>query len=74
MYSFPGIMDIRDVLAVISVIFAMGLAIAGLILPPLGVIDTSIVWFFAQALLFAGTLLEVPNIQYLIKERPTSKK
>lgn len=67
-------MDIRDFLAVVSVFFAVGLAIAGLILPPLGVIDTSLVWFFAQALLFAGTLLELPNIKILTNEKDATKK
>lgn len=70
-------MDARTSLAVFVTIVAMAAAAAALILPPLGVIDTSILWFVAQALLFVGTLLELPNLKIItrfMEKSPTPKK
>ncbi len=35
----------------------VGLSVAGFITPPLGEISDSVLWFFAQCLLYAGTAL-----------------
>lgn len=68
-------MDIKSILATICVLSAIGLAIAGLIIPPTGVIDTSLIWFFAQLLVFAGTILELPNLKLIADMKdPTTKK
>lgn len=69
-------MEIRSVLSIFVTIAAMAAAAAGLILPPLGVIDTSILWFVAQAFLFVGTLLELPNLKIITRfiEKTDSRK
>jgi len=35
----------------------VGLSVAGFITPPLGEISDSVLWYFAQCLLYAGTAL-----------------
>lgn len=70
-------MDVRTVLAIFVTIAAIAAAAAGIVLPPLGVIDNSILWFVAQALLFVATLLELPNLKILtrfMEKSPTPKK
>jgi hypothetical protein len=37
----------------------VGLSVAGFIVPPVGEISDSVLWFFAQCLIYAGTALGV---------------
>jgi len=51
---------------------AMAFAIAGLIMPPLGVIDGSVLILIAQLLVFCATFFGIENYVNIIK-RPTPK-
>lgn len=52
-----NIHKIKLVLAWLSFFFAMGFGITGMILPPPGEIDSSVLIFVAQLLVFVCTLL-----------------
>ena len=40
----------------------VGLSVAGFIAPPFGEISDSVLWFFAQCLMYAGTALGIDVI------------
>ena len=50
-------MKIRSYTAVAMLASGVGLSIAGFIAPPFGEISDSVLWFFAQCLIYAGTAL-----------------
>ena len=50
-------MKIRSYTAVAMLASGVGLSIAGFISPPFGEISDSVLWFFAQCLIYAGTAL-----------------
>ena len=54
----------KIILAWILAISAVGFGIAGFCVPPLGVINSSVLWLVAQFLLFSATLLGI-DIEYL---------
>ena len=48
----------------------VGLTIAGFIVPPLGVISDSVLWFTAQTLIYAGSIFGVKvYIDHQLKTR-----
>lgn len=47
----------KDYLAILTVISAIGFGIAGTVIAPLGVIDSSMLYLIAQLLIFAATML-----------------
>jgi len=48
----------------------VGLSIAGFVTPPVGEISDSVLWFFAQCLLYAGTALGLEvMIERKLRER-----
>ena len=47
----------KERLAAFATIAAVGFGIAGMALPPYGIIDSSILYIIAQLLIFAATLL-----------------
>ena len=49
--------NIRAWTAVAMLASGVGLSIAGFIAPPFGEISDSVLWFFAQCLIYAGTAL-----------------
>lgn len=49
--------NVKMSLAVISFVGALVIGFIALFLPPEGVIDSSVLWFSAQMLLFCSTLL-----------------
>ena len=51
------VMKIRSYTAVAMLASGVGLSIAGFIAPPFGEISDSVLWFFAQCLIYAGTAL-----------------
>ena len=50
---------IRSGTAVGRLASGVGLSVAGFIVPPVGEISDSVLWFFAQCLIYAGTALGV---------------
>ena len=50
---------IRKTLSLISLLAAIGLAIAALIVPPTGIIHSSVLWFTSQCFVFISGLLGV---------------
>ncbi|MBQ8655587.1 MAG: hypothetical protein IJ527_00760 [Prevotella sp.] len=48
--------------ALLMLIAGTGLSVAGFCTPPLGEISDSVLWFFAQCLLYAGAALGVDII------------
>lgn len=53
----------KDLIAIISAIvllaFGIGLSIAGFIVDPLGIVDSSILWIFGQCCLYAGSIFGI---------------
>ena len=53
----------KDLIAIISALvllaFGIGLSIAGFIVNPLGVVDSSILWIFGQCCLYAGSIFGI---------------
>jgi len=50
---------IRKTLSLISLLAAIGLAIAALIMPPTGIIHSSVLWFTSQCFVFISGLLGI---------------
>ena len=50
---------IRKTLSLISLFAAIGLAIAALIVPPTGIIHSSVLWFTSQCFVFISGLLGI---------------
>lgn len=50
---------LRKTLSLISLLAAIGLAIAALIVPPTGIIHTSVLWFTSQCFVFISGLLGI---------------
>ena len=50
-------MKVRSYTAVAMLASGVGLSVAGFIAPPFGEISDSVLWFFAQCLIYAGTAL-----------------
>ena len=59
-------------LAISAFVMAMAFGTAGLIMPPLGKIDGSVLILIAQLLVFCATFLGIENYVNIIK-RPTPK-
>lgn len=51
--------DIQVWTAVGMLIAGVGLSVAGFLVGPLGIIHDSVLWFFAQCLLYAGSIFGV---------------
>lgn len=51
--------DIQVWTAVGMLIAGVGLSVAGFLVEPLGVINDSVLWFFAQCLVYAGSIFGV---------------
>ena len=49
--------DVQVCTAVGMLLSGVGLSIAGFIVPPTGQIHDSVLWFFAQCLMYAGSIL-----------------
>lgn len=52
----------RGYSAIAMLVAGVGLSVAGFITPPLGEISDSVLWFFAQCLMYAGTALGIDVI------------
>lgn len=52
-------LKLKRILAVICTISSIGFGIAGFIVPPTGIISSSVLWFTAQLFVFAATLLGI---------------
>ena len=55
---------LKKALAVILTICSLGFGVAGFIVPPTGVISSSVLWFTAQLFVFAATLLGI-DLEYI---------
>lgn len=51
--------DIQICSAVGMLVAGVGLSIAGFIVPPVGQIHDSVLWFFAQCLIYAGSIFGI---------------
>ena len=56
-------------IALASFICAIGFGVAGLIIPPMGVIDSSVLIFVAQLLTLTATFLGIDNYVNLIRRK-----
>lgn len=52
----------RGYSAIAMLVAGVALSVAGFITPPLGEISDSVLWFFAQCLMYAGTALGIDVI------------
>ena len=52
-------MKVRCYTAIGMLVSGVGLSVAGFIAPPFGEISDSVLWFFAQCLMYAGTALGI---------------
>ena len=59
----------KQTMAVVAFTFAMVFAIAGIIIPPLGVIDGSVLILIAQLLVFCATFFGIDNYVNLIRRK-----
>ena len=50
---------IRKTLSLISLLAAIGLAVAAMIVPPTGIIHSSVLWFTSQCFVFISGLLGI---------------
>ena len=57
-------MKLKKIISVVLVISAIAFGVAGFIVPPTGVISSSVLWFIAQCFLFAATLLGI-DLEYV---------
>ena len=57
-------LKIKKVLAICLTVAAIGFGVAGFIVPPTGVISSSVLWLTAQIFVFAATLLGI-DIEYI---------
>lgn len=57
--------NVKIFIAIISVVAAIVIAFCALYIPPVGIIDSSVLWFIAQALLFAASII---GIDFKIKD------
>ena len=61
----------RSWTAVFMLVSGVALSTAGFITPPLGEISDSVLWFFAQCLLYAGAALGIDVIiDHKMNDRP----
>ena len=61
--------DVRAWSAVAMLASGVGLSVAGFIAPPFGEISDSVLWFFAQCLMYAGTALGIDvMVDYKLKK------
>lgn len=51
--------EVQLIIAVVMCIFGCGLLIAGFIVPPMGVIDSSVLIAFGEILTFVGSLVGI---------------
>ncbi len=51
--------DIQVWTAVFMLFAGVALSVAGFIVPPVGIIHESVLWFFAQCLIYAGSIFGV---------------
>ena len=56
-------------IALASFICAIGFGVAGLLIPPMGVIDSSVLIFVAQLLTLTATFLGIDNYVNLIRRK-----
>lgn len=67
-------LNVRLIVALILTIVGSGLLIAGFIVPPLGVIDSSVLIGFGETCTFVGALVGVDyNYKYQIYKRHFTK-
>lgn len=57
-------MKVKRILAIILTISAILFGIAGFVVPPVGIINSSVLWFTAQLFVFSATLLGI-DIEYV---------
>lgn len=57
-------MKLKKTLAVCLAVAAIGFGVAGFCVPPVGVINSSVLWFIAQLLLYSATLLGI-DVEYI---------
>lgn len=52
-------MKTKRILAILLTVASLCFGVAGFLVPPTGVIDSSVLWFTAQLFVFAATLLGI---------------
>lgn len=67
---------VKNIIAVVAVFAAIAIAFVALFIPPSGIIDTSVLWYIAQSLLFSAGIIGI-NFKVLDvfkSPKDTSKK
>lgn len=54
----------KKILAICLTVASIGFGVAGFVVPPTGIISSSVLWFTAQLFVFAATLLGI-DVEYL---------
>jgi len=57
-------LKIKKILSICLTVAAIGFGVAGFIVPPTGVIHSSVLWLTAQIFVFAATLLGI-DVEYI---------
>lgn len=67
--------EIKILLCIVSFFGAFAFAIAGFMCNPIGIIDNSVLWWTAQALIASGTFigLTIPEIKNPLKNNDSNK-
>lgn len=50
---------IKNIISIICTIAAIAIAVIAIYCPPIGIIDTSVLWFTAQLLVFVASIIGV---------------
>jgi len=57
-------LKVKKILAIGLTVAAIGFGAAGFVVPPTGIISSSVLWFTAQIFVFAATLLGI-DVEYI---------
>lgn len=62
------ILQVKELTAVLTLFFGLGLSLAGFIVDPMGVVDDSVLWILGQTLIYAGSVFGV-STHYAAKQK-----
>ena len=64
---------LKPIFAIISFIASIGVGIWAITIPPEGIIDSSVLWFIAQLLLFTSSIIGIDYHVYSSKDNKKSE-
>jgi len=60
---------LREISAMLMLLFSFSISFVALLMPPPGVIDPSVLWVVAQALLFSASVLGLDSFVQKMKDQ-----